>query len=101
MKRILAQREYGNAVLREMSMRCAGAGASVETRLEWGPPAETLANLAEQEGFDVVAVGHRGRGAVQRLLVGSVADRLAQISRKPVLVCRAADPGTIRERQSA
>ena len=54
----------------------------------WGPPAETLADTAEKENFDLVAVGHRGRGAVERLLLGSVADRLAQISHKPVLICR-------------
>ena len=84
----LAQREYAEALLREMSARCEKAGAEVETKLGWGPPAETLADTAEKENFDLVAVGHRGRGAVQRMLLGSVADRLAQISHKPVLVCR-------------
>ena len=47
-----------------------------------------LAALVESGGFDLLAVGHRGRGAVQRALLGSVADRLAQISRKPVLIWR-------------
>lgn len=82
------QRAYGNALLRELAARCADAGARIETRLDFGPPAERLAALAEAGGFDAVAVGHRGRGAVQRVLLGSVADRLAQISRKPVLVWR-------------
>ena len=82
------QRAYGNAVLREMAARCADAGAKIETRLDFGPPAERLAALVESGGFDLVAVGHRGRGAVQRALLGSVADRLAQISRKPVLIWR-------------
>ena len=33
-------------------------------------------------------VGHRGRNAVARALLGSVADRLVQICPKPVLVVR-------------
>ena len=83
------QRDYGNAVLRELSVRCAEKGRlDVETRLETGPVAETLAELAGAGDVDFVAVGHRGRGRVQRALLGSVADRLVEISPRPVLVCR-------------
>lgn len=85
----LAEREYGGNVLREIAARCDGAGVAVETRLEAGPPAETLARLAIEGEVDLVAVGHRGRGAVKRILLGSVADRLAQISARPVLIVRA------------
>jgi nucleotide-binding universal stress UspA family protein len=60
----------------------------VETRFESGGPAEVLAELARTEKVDLVVVGHRGRGAVARLLLGSVADRLTQISPRPVLVVR-------------
>jgi nucleotide-binding universal stress UspA family protein len=83
------EREYGDAVLREISARCAEKGRiDVETRVETGPVAETLAGLAGAGEVDFVAVGHRGRGRVQRALLGSVADRLVQISPRPVLVCR-------------
>jgi len=84
-----AQREYGDGVLREMSVRCAEKGRlDVETRVENGPVAETLAQLAETGDVDFVVVGHRGRGRVRRALLGSVADRLVQISSRPVVVCR-------------
>jgi nucleotide-binding universal stress UspA family protein len=53
-----------------------------------GSPAETIAELAENEGFDLVVVGSRGRNAVARLFLGSIADRLVHICRKPVLVVR-------------
>jgi len=84
----LAEREYGNAVLREMATRCTQAGVSVRTRFESGGPAEVIAEIAASEKADLVVVGHRGRGAVKRLFLGSVADRLAQISPKPVIVVR-------------
>jgi nucleotide-binding universal stress UspA family protein len=35
-----------------------------------------------------VVVGSTGKGAVQRLLVGSTTDRLVHICRRPVLVVR-------------
>jgi len=57
------QKEYGDAVLREISTRCAEKGRiDVETRVEEGPVAETLAKLAGAAEVDFVAVGHRGRG---------------------------------------
>ena len=81
-----AEREYGQSLLRELAARLSGI--TVETLSPAGPPAETLADLAKAGNVDLIVVGHRGRGAVTRLLLGSVADRLVQISPKPVLVVR-------------
>jgi nucleotide-binding universal stress UspA family protein len=83
-----AQREFGEQVLREMSARCADRDVAVERLLVDGSPAVRLAELASERDVDLVVVGHRGRGAVPRFLLGSVADRLVQTSPKPVLVVR-------------
>lgn len=61
---------------------------AVETVVEAGAPAARLAELASRLEADLVVVGHRGRGAMKRLLLGSVADRLVQISPRPVTVVR-------------
>jgi nucleotide-binding universal stress UspA family protein len=53
-----------------------------------GAPAERIAEIAETQGYDLVVVGSRGRNAVARLFLGSVADRLVHICKKPVLVVR-------------
>lgn len=53
-----------------------------------GPPAELIADAAEQDGFDLVVVGNKGRGAVSRVFLGSVADRLVHICRRPIMVVR-------------
>ncbi|MBK7857866.1 MAG: universal stress protein [Archangiaceae bacterium] len=53
-----------------------------------GAPAELLADTALDEGFELVVVGNKGRGAVSRVLLGSVADRLVHLCKRPVLVVR-------------
>lgn len=53
-----------------------------------GPPAEIMADVAENDRYELVVVGNKGRGAVARVLLGSVADRLAHICKRPVLIVR-------------
>lgn len=84
------EQERGLAIgyAREVSAALADQGIETETATPVGPPAYALAELAKDTEVDLVVVGHRGRGAVARVLMGSVADRLVQISPKPVLVVR-------------
>lgn len=63
-------------------------GAQVETQIAEGIPGEVLASLAAEPEVDTVVVGHRGHGIFSRILLGSTANRLVQISPKPVLVVR-------------
>ena len=62
------------------------AGLETERRILMGLPAEALAEAANAPEVDLVVVGSRGRGAVKRVLQGSVSDRLIHICEKPVLV---------------
>ena len=75
-KTLLAQvfKELGNATVSTLELE--------------GPVAESIAKVAEDDGYDLVIVGSRGRNAVARLFLGSVADRLVHICQKPVLVVR-------------
>ena len=60
----------------------------VHTRVESGAPAETLSNLAASSGVDLIVVGARGLNAAQRVLLGSVSDRLVHTAPCPVMVVR-------------
>jgi nucleotide-binding universal stress UspA family protein len=63
-------------------------GVKVQIRVAEGSAAAAIAGLAFGNEVEMVVVGHRGRNAVARALLGSVADELVQISPKPVLVVR-------------
>ena len=81
--------EEGTKLLKEIRTRVDRPETEARSTLvESARPAEALAELAKEPDIDLVVVGHRGRSAVTRALLGSVADRLVQISPKPVLVVR-------------
>jgi len=79
-----AEERRGERVLHETVAKLGNP--KVRTLVKIGPPAETIAEVAEAEEVDMVAVGSTGKGAVKRLLVGSTADRLVHICTRPVLV---------------
>jgi len=80
--------KHATTIATHVANEVARGGLPVETIVESGAPAEALASLAAAGDVDLVVVGHRGRNAVARALMGSVADRLVQICSKPVLVVR-------------
>ena len=81
-------RVFGEKLLAHALTRLGESGVQVDTVVLSGPPAEGLAESAQAIDVDLVVVGSRGRGAVARMLLGSVTDRLVHICPKPVLVVR-------------
>jgi nucleotide-binding universal stress UspA family protein len=57
-----------------------------ELRVALGFPAEGLADLADDEGAELIVVGSRGRGAFKAAFLGSVSTELIGVARCPVLV---------------
>ena len=57
-----------------------------DRRVVIGYPAERLADLADEEGAELIVVGSRGRGAFKAAFLGSVSTSLIGIARCPVLV---------------
>jgi nucleotide-binding universal stress UspA family protein len=65
-------------------------GVAVETYVDGGDPGPVLCERARALNADVMVVGSRGRGAIRRVLLGSVSTYLVQNAPCPVLVVRAA-----------
>lgn len=53
---------------------------------EYGDPAARLIGFCEEQDADLLVVGRRGAGFIERLVMGSVADRVAHEATCPVLI---------------
>ncbi|MSQ07002.1 MAG: universal stress protein [Dehalococcoidia bacterium] len=79
---LAAAREYLSAAAAPI----IAEGVRAEIAVWEGPAAEKIGEYARLRGIDLVAMSTRGRGAVQRLLLGSVTDRVLPSVGLPVLV---------------
>ena len=77
-------REY----IEERSDALEGAGIEVECVLAGGNPATEIAEAAEREGCDLIAMSTHGHRGVQDLLRGSVANEVRHHTTVPVLMVR-------------
>ncbi|MFA9416996.1 universal stress protein [Natrinema sp. HArc-T2] len=68
------------------------ADREVMTAVREGRPAAEICAYAREVDADVIATGTRGRHGENRLLLGSVAERIVRTSPVPVLTVRQLDP---------
>lgn len=79
----------------EQSLRefAAHAGDPVEVRVMEALPVDGILRAAQEAGADLIAMGTHGRSGVNRLMLGSVAERVLRQARVPVLTVRPGDGG--------
>jgi nucleotide-binding universal stress UspA family protein len=63
------------------------AGIDIDVDVRPGHPAELISRVAEDGGFDLIVLGHRGHFVRDRLL-GSTADRVVEHAHCPVMIVR-------------
>jgi nucleotide-binding universal stress UspA family protein len=73
-------------VLNELEETLDLEGVNYETVEELGDPSSRLLAVAEANSADLIVIGRRGAGFAERVMMGSVADRLCHQSEVPVLV---------------
>jgi nucleotide-binding universal stress UspA family protein len=61
------------------------AGIDIDVDVRPGHPAELISRVAEEGGFDLIVLGHRGHFVRDRLL-GSTADRVVEHAHCPVMI---------------
>jgi nucleotide-binding universal stress UspA family protein len=86
--------ENGREILRGAEATAAAAGLAVETNLVTMDTLkqripEAIANDAEAWSADLIVIGTHGRRGLSRLFLGSVAEGVARLATKPVLLVRA------------
>jgi len=73
-------------VLRETEEGLDLNGVDYETVEELGDPTSRLIAVAEEREAGLIVIGKRGAGLAERVMLGSVADRLCHHSPVPVMV---------------
>jgi nucleotide-binding universal stress UspA family protein len=81
-------RAYADRLLETAVATLDEPGLDISTTVLYGSPAEAIAEEAAVADVGLVVIGSRGHGAVARVFLGSVSDRIVHISPKPVLVVR-------------
>lgn len=65
--------------------------AAVDAQAKIGPPADAIMNLADKTRVDLIVMATHGRSGLERLVYGSVANKIVTAARHPVLLVRAAE----------
>ncbi len=77
-----------HAKLSLMQQQFLGAHVQVELVVREGPAAEDILRVAEEKGVDLIVMATHGRSGVQRLVLGSVTEKVIRATSRPVLAVR-------------
>lgn len=83
-----AARAYLRATRERLSAELTDRGCAVDDLVRYGTAAEQIVD-ASREGYDLLILSTHGRTGPKRWLLGSVADRVLQGARIPLLLVRA------------
>jgi nucleotide-binding universal stress UspA family protein len=92
----LTARQRQGGAERALAELARSAADGTETRVVHGEPAEALAQVAAEEGADVIVVGSSPAGLGKRKLRSALARRLEAVTPVPVLVA----PPSTRKRSA-
>jgi nucleotide-binding universal stress UspA family protein len=70
--------QEGERATRDITDRAATAGLETTTSIREGAPADVITGYADTVEADAIVMGTNGRTGMNRLLLGSVAERVIQ-----------------------
>jgi nucleotide-binding universal stress UspA family protein len=85
-----AQRKWSEEALEARAAELRQRGIKASWRLQAGVPFEMIVKIAEEERADMIVIGTHGRSGLNRVLLGSVAERVIRLAPCPVLTVRQA-----------
>jgi nucleotide-binding universal stress UspA family protein len=74
--------------LREVSEQLIPPGVKVRTIVGHGAAADVIVAIANQEGADLIVISTHGSTGIERLMFGSVTERVVRLANCPVLTVR-------------
>lgn len=82
-------RQHAEHYLQQRAEEVRSRGlAAVSTEVHFGEPADCIADVAEEEGVDLIVMSTHGLGATGRYALGSVALKVLMSAPCPVLMVR-------------
>jgi nucleotide-binding universal stress UspA family protein len=63
-------------------------GVATTAEIRWGRPSDTIVEAAGRQKASLIVLGTHGRSALEKLLLGSTAERVLRLSPVPVLTVR-------------
>jgi len=81
-------RDDAKEAVAEVESLAAETELGVETAVAEGSPSKEIIRYAEGNDCDLIVMGTHGRGGIDRLLLGSVAEKVVRGSSVPVLTVR-------------
>ena len=80
-------REKGETVVSEVETRAESEGIPVLTEIRSGHPYGEIIEYSE-DGIDLIIMGTQGRGGLDRVLLGSVTEKVVRTASVPVFTVR-------------
>lgn len=80
--------QEAKSYLEEIGTRLSDVGGFVSTRVELGPVARSIADVAQQEDAQLILMATHGRGGLARVVLGSVATETLRHSPVPLMLVR-------------
>jgi len=87
-----AQRKWSEDALEARAEKLRQSGIKTSWRVQMGVPHEEITRTAEEEHAGMIVMGTHGRSGLNRVLLGSVTERVIRLARCPVLTVRQAKP---------
>jgi len=81
-------KEKGERYLKHITKLAGKEGLKAEAILAKGEPHDQIVHYAKSLGADLIVMGTYGRRGAERILIGSVAERVIEYASCPVLVVR-------------
>lgn len=78
----------GKNLLKTCETKAASRGVHCEGVLAHGDPTTQILKVSDRKGCDCIIIGKRGLSRFERMLLGSVSDRIAKLAVVPVVIVK-------------
>lgn len=81
-------KEFYEKILSNAAQKCTEAGIENSTAIKAGYAPKTICEEAKQQGIDLIILGSRGLGSVERFILGSVSSYVSAHAHCSVMIVK-------------